>query len=106
MSNFMRILVFFDLPVMTKEQRRIATKFRKYMLDDGYYMIQYSVYGRICSNTDNAQMHCRRLANNAPQGGSIRVMVITEKQYANMYIFTGEVKNEEKDSSKYQLSIF
>lgn len=106
MSKFMRIIVFFDLPVMTKAQRKIATDFRKFMIDDGYYMIQFSVYGRLCNNFDNAQLHCRRLANYAPEEGSVRVMVVTEKQYANMYIVRGKVKCEEQKAEYYQLSFF
>lgn len=102
----MRIIVFFDLPVSTKVQRKIATDFRKFMIDDGYYMIQFSVYGRLCNNQDNAQMHCRRLAAHAPEGGSVRVMVVTEKQYANMYIVSGEVKKEEQKVEHYQMSFF
>lgn len=102
----MRIIVFFDLPVTTKEQRKIATDFRKFMIDDGYYMIQFSVYGRLCNNLDNAEMHCRRLAVHAPEGGSIRVMVVTEKQYANMYIVSGQIKSEEQKEDHYQMSFF
>lgn len=44
MNKFMRILVFFDLPVKTKAEKREATKFRKFLINDGYHMLQYSVY--------------------------------------------------------------
>ena len=48
----MRMVVMFDLPVETREQRKIATKFRKYLLDEGYVMMQFSVYYRICNGKD------------------------------------------------------
>ena len=47
MNKFMRILVFFDLPVKTKKERREAARFRNFLLTDGYHMIQYSVYARV-----------------------------------------------------------
>ena len=41
MSKFMRMLVFFDIPVKTKREKRIATAFRNFLLKDGYHMVQY-----------------------------------------------------------------
>ena len=46
----MRVAVFFDLPTNTKAERRAATQFRKFLLDDGFDMLQYSVYARLCPN--------------------------------------------------------
>lgn len=51
----------FDLPVITEKERKIATKFRKYLLDDGFIMMQYSVYSRICKNNDDLNKHINRL---------------------------------------------
>lgn len=48
----MRILVLFDIPVKTKYQRHVASRFRHFLLKDGYYMLQYSVYARICNGPD------------------------------------------------------
>ena len=44
----MRILVFFDLPVTTGEERRAYTKFRKFLIKDGFLMLQESVYLLMC----------------------------------------------------------
>ena len=57
----MRVIVMFDLPVITEKERKIATKFRKYLLDDGFIMMQYSVYSRICKNNDDLNKHINRL---------------------------------------------
>lgn len=86
----MRILVFFDLPVVLKSQRRQYAKFRKYLLKDGYDMLQFSVYCRITRNSDDAKKHTLRLQKNLPPEGSVRVMTVTEKQYASMDILVGE----------------
>ena len=51
-NRFMRIIVMFDLPVITDKEKKTATKFRKFLLDEGFIMMQYSVYSRICKNND------------------------------------------------------
>ena len=104
MSRFMRILVLFDLPVMTKEERRLATQFRQFLLNDGYYMLQYSVYARLCNSVENAESHFRRLAREAPQSGSIRCLIVTEKQYASMRLIAGKRAPDEKPVEYIQLS--
>ncbi|NCA66868.1 MAG: CRISPR-associated endonuclease Cas2 [Clostridia bacterium] len=102
----MRVIVFFDLPVGTKPERYHATKFRNYLLSEGYYMIQFSVYGRLCNGIDAAYKHEKRLLDNVPSLGSVRVLTITEKQYTAMKILSGEKKEKEKPQESYQLSFF
>lgn len=75
----------FDLPVITEKERKIATKFRKYLLDDGFIMMQYSVYSRICKNNDDLNKHINRLKINAPKTGNIRLLQVTENQYNNVF---------------------
>jgi len=107
MSNrFMRIIVFFDLPVTTKTQRKIAADFRKFLIQDGYYMVQFSVYARVCNGYDAIDKHIKRLKSVVPDNGSIRVLVITERQYQSMYVLTGKLVEEEKPVVMQQLTIF
>lgn len=91
----MRILVFFDLPVDTKSNRRAATQFRNFLIKDGYYMVQFSVYARICSGYDNVEVHRKRLSQHLPDNGSVRLLVITEKQYESIEIMLGNYKKED-----------
>lgn len=102
----MRSIVIFDLPVKTKTERRLATQFRKALLDDGFEMLQFSVYTRICQNRDNATMHLNRLKKLAPSTGSIRMLMVTENQYSDMAIITGEKTVQEKQVTYKQLSLF
>lgn len=102
----MRLLVFFDLPVRTKEQRHVATSFRQWLVKDGYYRMQYSVYARLCNGTDAAEKHVQRLMRAAPQSGSIRVLTVTEKQYASIKIVSGIKLPSEKSEKSFQLSFF
>ena len=103
----MRILVFFDLPVKTKSERRSAAKFRKFLINDGYYMIQYSVYARICSGPDAIEKHRFRAKANLPANGSIRMLVVTEKQYEAIDILLGNYSVQLEDEPvPEQLSFF
>ena len=94
----MRLIVMFDLPVDTETNRKIYTKFRKFLLDDGYIMLQYSVYARICKNADDISKHETRLRMHIPIKGNVRLLQVTEKQFENMKTLTGKVKTEEKIS--------
>lgn len=97
MSNFMRLIVFFDLPVVTSQGRKQYARFRKFLLNDGYTMMQFSVYSRICNGNDAVQKHMKRLKENIPKvNGAIRCMKITEKQFENMEILLGERTPEEE----------
>lgn len=95
MSRFMRMMIFFDLPVKSKQEQRTAAQFRNFLLKDGYYMVQYSVYARICSGYDAVETHRKRLSEHLPDNGSIRLLVITEKQYESIDILLGNYKVED-----------
>lgn len=106
MNRFMRILIFFDLPVKTKTQRREATQFRNFLLSDGYHMIQYSVYARVCNGTDAVEKHRARVKHRLPDNGSIRMLVITEKQYESIEILLGKLTLADEKYETEQLTIF
>ena len=100
-NRFMRIMVFFDLPVKTKKQRKHYCDFLKFLINDGYLMLQYSVYSRMVRNHDDAQKHVLRIKANLPPEGSVRVMTVTEKQYAAMEILVGQKWQEESLLDKH-----
>lgn len=102
----MRILVFFDLPVKSKNERRAATRFRNFLLNDGYHMIQYSVYARVCNGMDAVAKHRARIKLNLPENGSIRLLVITEKQFEAIDILLGKLTEADDAFQCEQLSIF
>ncbi len=95
----MWIIVFFDLPVGAKAQRRAATRFRNHLLKDGYIMLQFSVYGRICNGQERVEKHLKRLQAALPPKGHVRALQVTDRQYGRMRILLGERdENEEKDT--------
>ncbi len=87
--RIMWVLVFFDLPTETKEDRKRASKFRKDMLADGFQMFQFSIYMRHCSSKENADVHIKRTKKNLPAKGHVGIMCITDKQFGMMEIFRG-----------------
>lgn len=104
--RFMRLLVFFDLPTVTKADKKAYTLFRRFLIKDGYDMIQWSVYGRVVNGSDDADTHMKRLTKNLPHAGSIRSLMISEKQFANMKLLIGEKKLQEKAVNASQLLLF
>ena len=99
----MWLFVFFDLPVKTKQERKTSTRFRTFLLKDGYMMIQFSVYARICNGQDRIDKHLKRLQHVIPEKGSVRVIQITDKQYERMKILVGNRTNNEKTKSEQML---
>lgn len=106
MNKFMRILVFFDLPVVTASEKKSAAKFRNFLLKDGYHMVQWSVYSRICNGTDSIAMHKSRLQQNLPEKGSVRMLTLTEKQYESIVVLLGEKTFDDTSASTELLDIF
>lgn len=100
------MIVFFDIPVKTKRQRRIATAFRNFLLKDGYHMIQFSVYARVCNGMDSVEKHRARLYSALPQNGSVRLLVITEKQYESIEILVGDLHEDDTPFVCEQMSLF
>lgn len=75
------IIAMFDLPVITEEERRAATKFRKDLLEDGYIMLQFSIYARPCVSLEQLQSYTARVETYAPNCGNVRLMFITDEQW-------------------------
>lgn len=99
----MRLLVFFDLPTLTRQDKRAYTLFRRFLLKDGYDMIQWSVYGRVTNGFDDMQTHLARLSANLPNDGSVRCLQVSEKQFAQMKLLVGAPRKQEKKVNADQL---
>ena len=93
-------MVFFDLPVGTSEQRREYTKFRKFLLKNGFLMLQESVYCKLALNGTAVNAIIDNVHRNKPQEGLVQLLTVTEKQYSKMDIIIGEMKSEVLDSDE------
>jgi CRISPR-associated protein Cas2 len=95
-ARFMWLMVFFDLPVKTKPQRGKASRFRQFLKNDGYIMLQLSVYARVCRGQDAVDKHIRRVRTSLPEEGSVRTLQVTDKQYGRMELMLGTAPKTEQ----------
>ncbi len=93
----MRIIVMFDLHIKEEEDRKAYTTFRKFLLNDGFYMMQYSIYVRVTTGMDDADKHINRIQQNLPKNGMVNCLLVTEKQYASMYTLVGKIDKMQKN---------
>lgn len=105
-DRYMWLMVFFDLPVSTKTERREASRFRQNLIKDGFMMMQFSVYARICNGQEQAETHLRRLRGNLPCSGSVRALQVTQLQFGRMKILLGEKKSQMDTVEDRQLFLF
>ena len=104
-NRFMRLILMFDMPTITIEDRKNYSKFRDNLIDDGFIMIQYSIYVRICKNQDDITKHINRVKMFTPEKGNIRLLQITEKQYEQMIMLRGIKNDDEKESNNSMIII-
>lgn len=102
----MWIMVSFDLPTTTKEERKAANKFRKSLLEDGFHMWQFSVYMRNCISREKAEVHINRVENFLPADGKVSIITITDKQFARMRNFWGNKPVKPARHQSIQLELF
>jgi CRISPR-associated protein Cas2 len=88
------LIVAFDLPVKTKPQRKAATDFRNFLIDDGYQMMQFSVYVRACVTFARQETHIERLKKALPPEGSVRGVFVTRVQWERSYVIQGSPASE------------
>lgn len=86
----MRTIVFFDLPNIYNKDKKNYIKFRKYLISEGFIMMQESVYSKLVLNTQQGKLLLERIRKNAPNKGIIQALTITERQYAQIEYIIGQ----------------
>lgn len=99
------VMVFFDLPVGTPDERKAASGFRKDLVKDGYIMVQFSVYARPCGTADRAETQIRRLKSKIPSKGEVRGLLISDAQWGRMIVMRSQ-KKVESESMPQQMMFF
>ncbi len=90
----MRVIVFFDLPTVTTKDKREYTRFRKFLIKNGFMMLQESVYTKLALNQNTANEITNSIKRNKPPQGNVQILSVTEKQFSRMDIVVGEVKSD------------
>lgn len=88
------LVVAFDLPVLSPLQRKTATGFRKFLLDDGFQMMQFSVYIRPCVSFARQETHLERIKKGIPPEGKVRAFFVTRAQWERAYVLYGSPAKE------------
>jgi CRISPR-associated protein Cas2 len=103
--RIMWMMVVFDLPVLTKAERKRATRFRNDLLDEGFSMMQLSVYLRFTSGKEQAEALARRIGQKVPPDGKVDVLFFTDKQYENVHSYRGR-RDGNRPERPDQLALF
>lgn len=98
--RFMRMIVFFDLPTLTNEDKRNYRKFRKVLIKNGFIMLQESVYCKMMTSSSMEKSMKNMVHNNKPPKGLIQTITITEKQFVKMDYIVGEYTSDIIDSEE------
>ena len=98
--RFMRVIVFFDLPTETLENKREYRKFHNLLIKNGFLMMQESVYCRMLITPSAGNAVLEIIRKNRPSEGIVQVMTVTEKQFAGMEYITGEHYSEVIDNDE------
>ena len=101
----MRLMIMFDLPMETSQDRRHYRHFRKALLQEGFFMMQYSVYVRVCPNSAGAAAIEKRIAALAPANGLVQSVMLTEKQYQAMHFIAGQPDQDLLNSAERTVMI-
>lgn len=104
-SRFVRIIVFFDLPVTTAGQRKDYTKFRRNLIKEGYLMMQESVYTKLAINRQTMELELKRILAFLPKDGLVQALTVTEKQFSRMKTLMGESYKHSEISTTERLII-
>lgn len=101
----MWLIVMFDLPVDTKEAKKNYRDFRNNLLDDGFMMLQYSIYARHSQSDEQCVKHVRRIKCRLPPDGQIRILQVTDAQFQRMQVFHGKIRGK-TEKNPGQLTFF
>lgn len=101
----MWVIVFYDLPTETQKERKVAARFRKDIMQDGFTMFQFSMYLRHCNSRENAEVHVKRVKRILPPLGKVGIMCITDKQFGDIELFMGQ-KMQTRPNVPQQLEMF
>ena len=94
--KLMWMIVLFDLPVVSPEERKKASLFRKSLLDQGFHMSQFSVYYRLLSGKEAVDGYVKDIQAQLPPAGKVDIITITDKQYEGIISFSGKTKEKNK----------
>ena len=95
----MRLIVFFDLPMITNKDLAEYRNFRRFLIKNGFIMMQESIYSRLVLNNNSGNLLKKQIYKNLPSSGLVQLFQVTEKQYASNEYLRAESKSNIIDSN-------
>ncbi len=95
----MRLMIMFDLPTETAEERKEYRQFPKKLINEGFLMVQFSVYVRVCVSRQTAKYLENRIKKFLPRGGLVQSLMVTKKQYNDMHFLVGKPIDDVRNTS-------
>ena len=90
----MRLIVMFDLPTETAEDRNHYASFRRQLIKSGFIMMQESVYTKLMVTPSVKESVMQMLRKNKPPKGLVCALEVTEKQFSRMDFIVGEFHSD------------
>lgn len=103
--KWMWLFALFDLPVQTKQDRKDYARFRKFLLSQGFCMLQFSVYARHCPTEESGEGMKARIRPAVPPAGQVRLLMVTDKQFGKQEVYLGKKRVAEEEPPP-QLMLF
>ena len=100
MNRFMRMIILFDLPTLTYNDMVSYRRFRKFLIKNGFIMMQESVYSKLVLNANAAEAVIANVRRNKPPAGIIQLLTVTEKQFSNIELVVGTIHKDVLDTTE------
>lgn len=101
----MRLMIMFDLPVETSADRRAYRRFRRLLINQGFLMMQYSIYVRVCPSRKSASFLEHKISEETPEQGVVQSLIVTEAQYQAMHFLAGKRIQDIRNSAERTIII-
>lgn len=103
--RYMRMMIMFDLPTFSLQDLREYRKFRKFLIENGFIMMQESIYTKLLLNAASANLMSKQVKKVVPKDGLVQMLIVTEKQFAGMELLSGELNSTYINSDKRYLEL-
>ena len=104
-NRFMRLLIFFDLPMETSKDRREYSCFHKFLIKSGFIMMQKSVYSKLVINNVTSDAVKKKVAENLPPVGVVELLEVTENQFSRINYLVGEKQTLVEESTERLIEV-
>jgi CRISPR-associated protein Cas2 len=101
----MWLFALYDLPVVTKEEKKEYARFHEALKNEGFSMLQFSVYARYCASEESSKSYRKHVRRTLPPDGEVRVLTLTDRQFEKMEVFRGKIKAS-REKRPEQLLLF